>query len=184
MIQAPLCSATPIPSLFSAEGVVGMIFWLTITLVVAGAFIATTSSRLVRCIAGLAVCFSGVAGVYYFLLAPFVAMMQMLVYVGAVSILIVFAIMLASPEIHDTPGKNITKFGGPLGFAVGMFFFAALSILAAFTQWQKFPRHGSGDMQHIGVLLLTTHSMAFELVSIVLLMAIIGALVIARRGRN
>ena len=49
------------PSLFSAEGFVGLIFLVTIALIIIGAIIATTSKRLVRCVAGLAVSFTGVA---------------------------------------------------------------------------------------------------------------------------
>ncbi len=183
-MHAALYQTTTNPALFSAEGFVGLVFWVTIGLIVAGAFAAVTATRLVRCIAGLAVCFTGVAGAYYFLLAPFVAMMQMLIYVGAVSILIAFAIMMAAPEQSDTPGKNITRFSGPLGLAIGVLVSAALILMALTTDWQVFPRTGGGDIHHLGELLLTTHSLVFELVSIVLLAAIIGALVIARRGRR
>jgi len=183
-MQATICQTAVNPALFSAEGFVGLIFLLTIGLIVIGALIATNSQRLVRCISGLALCFTGVAGAYYFLLSPFVAMMQMLIYVGAVSILIAFAIMMASPEDEDLPGTRITRFAGPLGAAVGGLFFAAFSVLALRTDWQVFPRTGKGDMHSVGMTLLTSHSMVFELISFVLLLAILGALVLARRGRN
>ncbi len=183
-MHAALCQTAVDPTLFSAEGFVGLVFLVTIGLIVSGALVAVTSTRLVRCIAGLAVCFTGVAGAYYFLMAPFVAMMQMLIYVGAVSILIAFAIMMASPEHSDTPGKNITRFGGPLGLAIAGMVFSALTMMALTTDWRVFPRTGSGDIRHLGTVLLTSHSLVFELVSIVLLVAIIGALVIARRGRR
>ncbi len=183
-MHAALCQTATNPALFSAEGFVGLVFWATIGLIVAGASVAVTATRLVRCIAGLAVCFTGVAGAYYFLLAPFVAMMQMLIYVGAVSILIAFAIMMAAPEQADTPGKNITRFSGPLGLAIAGMVFAALTLMALTTDWRAFPRTGSGDIRHLGTVLLTSHSLVFELVSILLLAAIIGALVIARRGRR
>ncbi len=183
-MQATICQTAANPSLFTAESFVGLIFLVTIGLILAGALIATTSKRLVRCIAGLALCFTGVAGAYYFLLSPFLAMMQMLIYVGAVSILIAFAIMMATPEEGDLPGRQITRFAGPLGFAIASLFFAALSLLGLKTEWQVFPKSGTGDMQAMGTALLTTHSMVFELISFVLLMAIIGALVLARRGRN
>lgn len=179
-----ICQTAANPTLFSAESFVGLIFLVTLGLIIVGALIATTSKRLVRCISGLAVCFTGVAGAYYFLLSPFLAMMQMLIYVGAVSILIAFAIMMATPEEGDEPGKQMTRFAGPLGFSLGALVFAALSVLGLKTQWHVFPRSGTGDMQHIGTMLLTSHSMVFEAISIVLLMAIIGALVLARRGRN
>ena len=183
-MQATICQTAGNPSLFSAEGFVGLIFLLTIGLVISGGLIATTSRRLVRCISGLALCFTGVAGLYYFLLSPFLAMMQMLIYGGAVSILIAFAIMMATPEHEDLPGRNLTRFSGPLGFAVGALVFAALTVLTTRTPWQAFPKTAKGDMHHVGVVLLTSHTLVFELVSIVLLVAILGALVIARRGRN
>jgi NADH-quinone oxidoreductase subunit J len=172
------------PSLFSAEGFVGVIFLVTIGIIVLGAFMATTSKRLVRCVAGLALSFTGVAGVYYFLLSPFIAMMQMLIYVGAVSILIAFAVMMADPEDHTGNSRKANVLASPLGASVGAMLFAALAFLGLKTEWQSFPKQGSGDIEQIGILLLTSHSMVFEVISIVLLMAIIGALVLARKGRS
>ncbi len=169
--------------LFSAEGFVGIIFLLTIGIIITGAVVATMSRRLVRCVAGLAVAFTGVAGIYYFLLSPFVAMMQMLIYVGAVSILIAFAVMMADPEDHKGTSADAGTFAGPLGFSIGALIFAALTILGVKTEWQSFPRQGTGDIEQLGKALLTTHTMVFELISIVLLIAIIGALVLARKGR-
>ncbi len=186
-MQLSICQTAANPSLFSAENFVGLIFLALVGLIFGGALIATTAKRLVRCVAGLAVCFTGVAAIYYFLLSPFVAMMQMLIYVGAVSILIAFAIMLAEPEEKETiAGSKGSAFVGPLGFAVGALIFAGLSILGLKTPWQVFPRpeRADGSVESIGKILLTTHSMVFELISLVLLIAIIGALVLARKGRN
>lgn len=182
-MQTLFCQPATSPSLFSAEGFVGLIFLLTIGLIIFGAVIATTSKRLVRCVAGLAVAFTGVAGIYYFLLSPFVAMMQMLIYVGAVSILIAFAVMMAGPEDH-IGGYRGGVLTGPLGVSIGAMFFVALSMLGLRTDWQTFSRQDSGSIEHIGKAFLTTYSLVFELISIVLLIAIIGALVLARKGRS
>jgi NADH:ubiquinone oxidoreductase subunit 6 (subunit J) len=184
-MQALVCQPVAAPSLFSAEGVVGVIFLLTVALVLSGALIAVRAQRLVRAVAGLAVCFTGLAGVYYFLLSPFLAMMQLLIYVGAVSILIAFGIMMATPEAEQTVGaKHRSALVGPLAFSVGVLIFAALTVLALKTQWQVFPRQGTFDIKAVGLSLLTTHSLVFELISIVLVMAIIGALVLTQRGRS
>ena len=182
-MESLICQPAANPSLFSAEGFVGLIFLFTVAIIIFGAFVATTSKRLVRCVAGLAIAFTGVAGVYYFLLSPFVAMMQMLVYVGAVSILIAFAVMMADPEDHKGTSKA-SVLASPIGFSVGAMLFAALSILGLRTEWQAFPKQDTGSIEHIGIAFLTTYSMVFELISIVLLIAIIGALVLARRGRS
>lgn len=184
-MQALVCQPAAAPALFSAEGVVGVIFLLTVALVLTGALIAVNAQRLVRAVAGLAVCFTGLAGVYYFLLSPFLAMMQLLIYVGAVSILIAFGIMMATPEVEQTVGmKQRSILAGPLAFSVGVLIFAALTVLGLKTQWQVFPRQGTFDIKAVGLSLLTTYGLVFELISIVLLLAIIGALVLTQRGRN
>ncbi|MDW7774266.1 MAG: NADH-quinone oxidoreductase subunit J [Desulfobulbaceae bacterium] len=169
--------------IFSAEGFVGLIFLITVGIVIFGAVIATMSRRLVRSVAGLAIAFTGVAGIYYFLLSPFVAMMQMLIYVGAVSILIAFAIMMADPEDH-AGGSAGPILAGPLGFSIGALIFAAFTVLGLKTEWQEFPKQRGGDIEQLGIALLTTHTLVFEVISIVLLIAIIGALVLARKGRS
>jgi len=184
-MQALVCQPTIASTLFSAEGMVGVVFLVTVALVVAGATIAVSSRRLVRAVSGLAVCFTGLAGVYYFLLSPFLAMMQLLIYVGAVSILIAFGIMMATPEEQLTEGmRRRSALAGPLAFSVAALIFAALTVLGLKTEWQVFPRQGTFDIKAVGLSFLTTYGFVFELISIVLLLAIIGALVLAQRGRN
>jgi NADH-quinone oxidoreductase subunit J len=184
-MQTLVCQTGAAPSLFSPEGVVGLIFLLTVALVFTGAMIAVNAKRLVRAVAGLAVCFTGLAGVYYFLLSPFLAMLQMLIYVGAVSILIAFGIMMATPEEQQSVGmRHSSNLAGPLAFSVASLLFAALTLLGVKTQWQVFPRQVGGDIKEVGMALLTTYGFVFELISVVLLLAIIGALVLAQRGRN
>lgn len=184
-MEAFVCQPAVNPSLFSAEGIVGLIFLATVFLVIFGAALAVVSQRLVRAIAGLAICFTGLAGVYYFLLSPFLAMMQLLIYVGAVSIIIAFGIMMATPEEAMPPGKKrFAMLAGPIGASVAALMFAALSLLSVTTDWKVFPREGTGDIKAIGMELLTSYGMVFELISIILLMAIIGALVLAQRGRS
>ena len=181
-MQSLICQPNGVPSLFSAEGAVGIVFLLTLAMVLAGACIAVASrgavrsQRLVRAVAGLALCFTGLAGVYYFLLSPFLAMMQLLIYVGAISILIAFGIMMARPDTDKTTGlKNPAPLAGPLAFAISLLLFAGLTILAVKTQWPSWPRHASGDtFKEMGIALLTNHALAFELISIVLLVAILG----------
>lgn len=170
-------------SLFSADGLVGVIFLLILAVTITGGLIACNADRLVRAVAGLVVCFVGVAAIYYFLNSPFVAMMQMLIYVGAVCITIAFAIMLADPE-------EKTKFGpsgplaGPLALLTAGLLFGGLSLLGSRTSWPNAQKINDGSVKTIGIQLLTNYSMVFELISIVLLIAIIGGLVIARRGRS
>ena len=175
----------PAPALLSIEGAVGIVFILTLMLVIAGAMAAILSRALVRSVAGLAVCFTGVAGLYYFLLSPFLAMMQMLIYVGAVSILIVFGIMMVTQTGKDTPvRRRRATLAGPVGFSVGMLLFAAFTLFALKTDWYQFSRSNQGGTRELGLALLSEYVLAFEVISVVLLLSIIGALVLAQRGRG
>lgn len=170
--------------LFSAEGLSSLVFLVIVMTTVLGAVIATHSERLIRAVTGLAICFIGVSGLYYYLNSPFVALMEMLIYVGAVCVTIVFAVMLADPKPEIEVGKG-SIFTGPLSFALGIMLFWGLSSLAGKTAWISVPeRINDGSLEEVGKALLTNYSMVFELISLVLLLAIIGALVLARQGRS
>jgi NADH-quinone oxidoreductase subunit J len=166
-----------------ADAVAGVVFLIMLAVTIIGGIIACSAERLVRAVAGLALCFVGVAAIYYFLNSPFVAMMQMLIYIGAVCITIAFAIMLAAPEDSKKNGPS-GALSGPLGLiTAGLVTFGMIG-LAVNTTFETFPKTNMGGVKFIGVQLLTSYSMVFELVSIVLLIAIIGSLVIARHGRS
>jgi NADH-quinone oxidoreductase subunit J len=171
------------PNLFSVDGLVGVVFLIMVAITLIGGLIACNSERLVRSVAGLIVCFVGVAGLYYFLNSPFVAMMQILIYVGAVAVTISFAIMLAAPEEQKRVGPS-GPLVGPFGFATAALLAGGFSILALRTDWKVMEKINDGSIKTIGIHLLTEYSMVFELISIVLLIAILGALVIARGGRE
>ncbi|MCP3888937.1 MAG: NADH-quinone oxidoreductase subunit J [Desulfobulbaceae bacterium] len=171
------------PSLFSVDGLVGLVFLVMIAITIIGGLIACNAERLVRAVAGLIVCFVGVAGIYFYLNSPFVSMMQILIYVGAVAVTIAFAIMLAAPEESKKMGPSGILIG-PLGFVSAALLAGGFSVLALRTEWIPMAKISDGSIKAIGIDLLTRYSMVFELISIVLLIAILGALVIARAGRQ
>ena len=147
---------------------------------------AVISARLIRSVCGLAVCCFGLAGLYYFLHSPFLALMEILIYVGAVCVTIVFAVMLAEPdEPARTEKSGVHARLGRFGIHDG-----GLPFWRPFLAW--LPRQleapvgpvSDGSIAAIGRALLTTYSMAFELISVALLVAILGALAIARAGRT
>ncbi len=179
----PSMAITEAPGLFTADGLTGLIFLIMMAVTLIGGIIACCAERLVRAVAGLIVCFIGVAALYYFLNSPFVAMMQVLIYVGAVCITITFAIMLAAPEENKKVGPA-GPLSGPLGFITAGLVTFGLIVMAARTNFTSLPKISGGSVKEMGIQFLTSYSMVFELISIVLLIAIIGALVIARAGRS
>ncbi len=183
-MQSTICQAGTSPGLFTPEGLVGLIFLVMLAVVAGGGLIAVCARRLIHAVSGLALCCIGIAALYYYLGSPFVAMMQMLIYVGAVCVVIAFAIMFAEPEDLARKHPAAGRLAGPAGFCVAGLTFAALAHIGAKTPWTVFARQGDGSLKAVGIALLTSHGMVFELVSVVLLLAIVGAILLARRGRN
>ncbi len=162
------------------------VFCLAILTTVVGALIAVLTTRLIRSVCGLALCCVGLAGIYYFLHSPFLALMQILIYVGAVGITIVFSLMLAEPDEPPpgpaTPGSRVWMLLA-LGGSVGLGW--AVARLGVEGAWQvPAARVTDGSLRAIGIALLTRYSVAFEVMSVLLLVAILGALAIARGGRD
>ncbi|MFO7761390.1 MAG: NADH-quinone oxidoreductase subunit J [Desulfobia sp.] len=173
------------PTLFSLEGFAGVIFLLFVAISMLGALVATCSRRLIRSVSGLALCFVGVAGIYYFLGSPFVALMELLIYVGAVCVTITFAIMLAEPDEMKLMRKK-PGFGGALGILLGGVVALGLITAATSAEWDVLTNAKTtvGSVKQIGMSLLTDYSMVFEVISVVLLIAIVGSVALAREGRD
>ena len=166
------------------------VFGTFLLCIVVGAMIAVFSSRVIRGVAGLAICSVGLSGMFYFLGSPFIAMMEILIYIGAVCVTIAFAIMLAEPEETLAEEERDRTRPGALGWSVigllaGLGLFAGLAFLGAHHEWiAPVLRVSDGSVEALGIALLTTYSFAFEAISLVLLIAILGALAIARAGRR
>ena len=162
------------------------IFVLSVATTLVGALIAIETSRIIRSVCGLATCCIGLAGLYYFLHSPFLALMEILIYVGAVCVTIVFAVMLAEP---DEPARDETRSSsllwGGLALVISVAIVCGLCQLDRLGEWTpSVAGCGDGSIQAIGKALLTTYSLAFELISLALFVAILGALAIARTGRT
>ena len=154
------------------------VFYLLIMLTLAGALLAVTARVLIYALVGLAVTFLGVAGFYFYLGSPFLSMMQILIYVGAISIVLVFGTM-----IGYTPRQIVeTKIRGEnLLLALPTCALALAVLLVAFsrTLWTPAGRRiNDFSFERIGQRLLYDFSLAFELISLLLLIAMIGAIIV------
>src|ERR1035441_3170712 len=124
------------PSFPASQTILGAIFVVCIATTVLGALIAALTTRIIRSVCGLMICCIGLAGLYYFLHSPFLALMEILIYVGAVCVTIVFAVMLAEPEEsvrEDNPGA--TFLWGGFALLVSAAIFWGLWHLGARQDW-------------------------------------------------
>ena len=162
------------------------IFGLVVATTMGGALLAVLSTRIIRSVCGLALCCVGLAGLYYFLNSPFLALMEILIYVGAVCVTIIFGVMLSETDEPEPQEKrNREAVWGGVALLVSAAIFWGVARLGLQGRWPApAAPAGDGSVQALGIALLTTYSLPFELISLVLLVAILGALAIARAGRG
>lgn len=155
---------------------------LYLAIIVGGGFTAVTSPNLVRALVGLVAAMFGVAGMYFLMNAPFVGLMQLLIYVGAVSVLIFFAIMLTRPPAGGVErGPSRRRAMAYLASTAPTLLLGAVC-LRAFKQTVDVP--GETGIKELGQGLLGTYGLAFELISVVLLVAMAGAVLLGFKRRE
>lgn len=165
---------------FIAEG----LFFAFVVLTFFGAILAVRSRLLMHAVLGLAVCLLGVAGIYFYLGSIFLTMMQILIYVGAICVLMVFGIMVGyTPEqLAESNFKGKNRFLAVVAAASGFVLLLIALLRAVFVPVAE--RTGDFTIQWLGESLLYRYCLAFELISVVLLTAIVGAIILATGGRE
>jgi NADH-quinone oxidoreductase subunit J len=156
--------------------------FLIIAVVTLFAAAAAMSLRnLVHCALSLVVTFAGLAALYLQLGAEFVGFAQILVYVGAVAILIVFAVLLTRSDA--TPNQAILAPGWIVGIAVSAVVFATLGWAALNSPGlpKQMPPAPEVTVKNIGDLLMTRYVLPLEVIGLLLTAALIGAVIIAMR---
>ena len=157
-----------------------IVFYLIATVTVVSATVVVFSRNIVHSAFSLVGTFGGVAGIYVMLGADFVAAVQVLIYVGGILVLILFAVMLTH-RIADVNITNRSVGRFPALIVTGLVL-ALLVTTIIESSWSKADKvaHEPTTAQ-IGELFLGKYLLPFELASLVLLVALIGAVVLARK---
>jgi NADH-quinone oxidoreductase subunit J len=129
--------------------------------------------------------FVSLACLYVMLAAPFIAAVQVIVYAGAIMVLVVFVIMLLNVEQEERRSGRL-KFLVPVAVVLAAVLIAEVAfILVSVHDFRVTPASGASNVgitHSIGTALFTQYLLPFEITSILLLMAIVGAMTLARRG--
>ncbi|MBE9038273.1 NADH-quinone oxidoreductase subunit J [aff. Roholtiella sp. LEGE 12411] len=165
-----------------AEGVQIVSFGVLATMMIGAAIGVVLFANIVYSAFMLGGVFISIAGLYLLLNADFVATAQILIYVGAVNVLILFAIMLVNKRQDFVPFPNswVRKV---LTAVVSLGLFALLSTMVLATPWAYSTTSVTGESSIvlIGEHFFTDFLLPFELASILLLVAMVGAIILARR---
>ena len=131
--------------------------------------------------------FISLACLYVMLAAPFIAAVQVIVYAGAIMVLVVFVIMLLNVEEEERRRPRL-RFLVPVAVGLAAILVAEVAfILVTVQEFRVTPATGAADVgltHSIGSALFTRYLLPFEITSILLLMAIVGAMTLARRSRK
>ena len=166
-----------------AEGVQIVSFGILAVMMIGTALGVVLLPKIVHSAFLLAGVFISISGLYILLNADFVAAAQILVYVGAVSVLILFAIMLVNKQAAYTelPGRKIRKIATAV---VCLGLFALLGTMVLATPWSlsdASPALVDNTVIALGEHFFSDYLLPFELASVLLLMAMVGAIILARR---
>ena len=160
---------------------VDLIFYLFAVMTVAGAAGCAFSRNIIYSAWSLLFAFMGVAGLYVFLGADFPAVAQVLIYIGGILVLILFAIMLTK-QIGEDPKLTNAHLALPAGAALAVVTIGTLTYMAVMAPWKIEPVQSYQPVSAgLGIAFLTEYLLPFEVASVVLLAALVGAVIIARK---
>ena len=145
--------------------------------------IAVVSMRdIIRCGLAMIVCFLALAGIYVTLGAPMVAAAQVIVYIGAISVLILFAIMLTQEKAG--PSRLVFQTQAAPAAVAAIILAVLVSVVAYGTNWADVTAHIEIATDVLAHFLFQNYVLVFEAVSVLLLAAVIGGVFLAKRERD
>jgi NADH-quinone oxidoreductase subunit J len=158
-----------------------VVFWGFAVVITVAAVRVVTTRNVFHAALWLVGALMGAAAMYVLLFAEFVAWVQVLVYVGAIVVLMLFGLMLTRAPIGSAEFDNNQR---PLAAICALAVFAVISVIlvTAFEGREiNFARAAGTTTESVGTAIFTSFVWPFEVVSMLLLAALVGAVVIARR---
>jgi NADH:ubiquinone oxidoreductase subunit 6 (subunit J) len=161
-------------------------FWVLAAVTVGGCLMVLVARNLLHALVFLVLAFLGMAGLFVTLSADFIAVAQILIYAGSIAVLMVFAIMLTPLAARD----NANSLYLLPALAAGMGVAALVSLVAVITPWAEHRGEALAQadpdttVSVIGDLLLGRYVLPFEVASILLFFALLGAIVLVQERRG
>jgi NADH:ubiquinone oxidoreductase subunit 6 (subunit J) len=148
------------------------------TMLLAGLLVVTMRD-IIRCGLAMIVCFGALAGIYVIVGAPLVAAAQVLVYIGAISVLILFAIMLT--QTKDAPSRLVFQTQAVPAAIAAVVIAVVIALAIGATDWGEVPERIRLATDALSQLLFNDFVLPFEIVSVLLLAAVVGGVFLAKR---
>jgi NADH-quinone oxidoreductase subunit J len=161
-----------------------ILFWFLTALALGAALMMVTSKNPVYSVLWLIVVFFAISGHYILLNAQFLAIVNIIVYAGAIMVLFLFVIMLMNLNADNEPQKNrwLKIAGGVAGGCLLLVFVAALRQSETIATQVVSTSGPTGLIRRLGMVLFTDYVLPFEIASVLFLSAMVGAVVIGKKG--
>jgi NADH-quinone oxidoreductase subunit J len=156
-----------------------VLFFVLAEILIGSGLLVVTLRDIIRCGLAMIVCFGALAGIYVVAGAPLVAGAQVLIYIGAISVLILFAIMLT--QTKDAPAVLVFQTQS-LGAGIAAIILALLiALTVGATDWKSLPERVHTATDQLARVLFADYVLPFEIVSVLLLAAVVGGIFLAKR---
>ena len=147
--------------------------------ILGGGLAVVTLRNVIHSAVAMMICFGSLAGMYALLCVPIIAAAQVLIYLGAISVLILFAIMLTQAGDASLPAPFHRQ--APIAVVIALVVVGLVAWAAVSTPWHAASAAVGVAIEAVGNLLFTDYALPFEIIGFLLLAAIIGAIFLARR---
>jgi NADH:ubiquinone oxidoreductase subunit 6 (subunit J) len=155
------------------------LFWILAAVMLGSGLLVVTMRDIIRCGLAMMVCFGALAGIYVILGAPLIAAAQVIVYIGAISVLILFAIMLT--QTKAAPSRLVFQTQAVPAAISAIVIAIVLALAVGATDWGEVPERIRLATNALAQVLFHDFVLAFEIVSVLLLAAVIGGVFLAKR---
>ena len=155
------------------------LFWILAAVMLGSGLLVVTMRDIIRCGLAMIVCFGALAGIYVLMGAPLIGAAQVIVYIGAISVLILFAIMLT--QTKDAPARLVFQTQAGFAAIASVVIAVVIALAVVATDWGEVSeriRLATNDMARV---LFSDFILPFEVVSVLLLAAVIGGVFLAKR---
>ncbi len=155
------------------------LFWIFASVMIGSALLVVTMRDIIRCGLAMIVCFGSLAGIYVIIGAPLLAAAQVIVYIGAISVLILFAIMLT--QTKDAPNRLVFQTQAVPAAIASVVIAIVLALAIGATDWGEAAKRIRITASAMSEVLFNGFVLPFEIISVLLLAAVIGGIYLAKR---
>jgi NADH-quinone oxidoreductase subunit J len=155
------------------------LFWVLACLMVISGLMVVTMRDIIRCGLAMIVCFGSLAGIYVLMGATLIGAAQVIVYIGAISVLILFAIMLT--QTKDAPSRLVFQTQAVPAAIASVVIAVIIALAVASTDWGGVAQRIAYTANDISTELFQDYVLPLEIISVLLLAAVVGAVFLAKR---